>query len=104
MALLTCSDVTFSYEGIPVLTCGMPPFTHMQNLRSDSNPDGTYHYTDITEDGQITVENLAEPSALVIDAQDLADYLPACALALSDSLTYDALSVQSAMFQKMPTP
>ena len=81
-------------EGIPVLTCGMPPFTHMQNLRSDSNPDGTYHYTDITEDGQITVENLAEPSALVIDAQDLADYLPACALALSDSLTYDALSVQ----------
>ena len=30
----------------------------------------------------------------MIDAQDLADYLPACALALSDSLTYDALSVQ----------
>ena len=58
---------TFPEEGIPVLTCGMPPFTHMQNLRSDSNPDGTYHYTDITEDGQITVENLAEPSALVID-------------------------------------
>ena len=27
-------------EGIPVLTCGMPPFTHMQNLRSDSNPNG----------------------------------------------------------------
>lgn len=81
-------------ESIPILTSGMPPFTHMQNLRSDSNADGTYHYTDITEDGQITVENLAEPSALVIDAQDLADYLPACALALSDSLTYNALTVQ----------
>ena len=81
-------------DGIPVLMGGALPFTNMQNLRAENHADGTYHYTDITEDGQIIVENLAEPSALVIDAQDLADYLPACALALGDSLTYDALTVR----------
>lgn len=85
---------TFPDEGIPVLTGGALPFTNMRNLRADNNEDGTYHYEDITEDGQIIVVNAAEQSRFVPDVQDLGDYLSACALALSDADTCELLSAE----------
>ena len=85
---------TFPNEGIPVLTGGALPFTNMRNLRADNSEDGTYHYEDITEDGQIIVVNAAEQSRFVPDVQDLGDYLSACALSLSDADTCELLSVE----------
>ena len=81
-------------ERIPVLMGGAMPFTNMQNLRTENNEDGTYRYEDFTEDGQILIVNAAEPTCFVPEVQDLADYLTACALSLSDSDTYELLSAE----------
>ena len=75
-------------ERIPVLMGGALPFTNMQNLRTQNNEDGTYRYEDFTEDGQILVVKMAEPTCLIPEVQDLDDYLTACALSLSDTDTY----------------
>ena len=80
--------------GIPVLMDGALPFTNMQNLLSENHEDGTYHYEDITEDGQLLVVNVAEQSCFVPDVQELDDYLTACALSLSDADTYELLSAE----------
>ena len=85
---------TFPNKGIPVLTGGVLPFTDMRNLRADNIEDGTYHYEDITEDGQIIVVNAAEQSRFVPDVQDLGDYLSACALSLGDTDTCELLSTE----------
>lgn len=85
---------TFQNKGIPVLTGGALPFTDMRNLRADNIEDGTYHYEDITEDGQIIVVNAAEQSRFVPDVQDLGDYLSACALSLGDTDTCELLSAE----------
>ena len=81
-------------ERIPVLMGGALPFTNMQNLLSENHDDGTYRYEDITEDGQLLVVNTAEQSCFVPDAQELDDYLTACALSLSDAGTYELLSTE----------
>lgn len=81
-------------EHIPVLMGGALPFTNMQNLRTENNEDGTYRYEDFTEDGQILIVNAAEPTCFVPEVQDLADYLTACAMSLSDSDTYELLSAE----------
>ncbi len=81
-------------ERIPVLMGGALPFTNMQNLRTENNEDGTYRYEDFTQDGQILVVNMAEPTCFVPEVQDLEDYLTACAFALSDSDTYELLSAE----------
>ena len=78
-------------ERIPVLRGGALPFTNMQNLRTENNEDGTYRYEDFTQDGQILVVNTAEPTCFVPEVQDLEDYLTACALSLSDTVTYELL-------------
>ena len=83
-----------SRDDIPVLMGGALPFTNMQNLRAENHADGTYHYTDITEDGQLLVVNTAEQSCFVPDVQELDDYLTACALSLSDAGTYELLSAE----------
>lgn len=81
-------------ERIPVLMGGALPFTNMQNLRTENNQDGTYRYEDFTEDGQVLIVNTAEPTCFVPEVQDLADYLTACALSLSDADTYELLSAE----------
>ena len=81
-------------DDIPVLMGGALPFTNMQNLLSENHDDGTYRYEDITEDGQLLVVNTAEQSCFVPDAQELDDYLTACALSLSDAGTYELLSTE----------
>ena len=83
-----------SQGDIPVLMDGALPFTNMQNLLSENHEDGTYHYEDITEDGQLLVVNVAEQSCFVPDVQELDDYLTACALSLSDADTYELLSAE----------
>ena len=83
-----------SRDDIPVLMGGALPFTNMQNLLSENHDDGTYHYEDITEDGQLLVVNAAEQSCFVPDVQELDDYLTACALSLSDTDTYELLSAE----------
>ena len=83
-----------SRDDIPVLMGGALPFTNMQNLLSENHDDGTYRYEDITEDGQLLVVNTAEQSCFVPDAQELDDYLTACALSLSDAGTYELLSAE----------
>ena len=81
-------------DDIPVLMGGALPFTNMQKLLSENHDDGTYRYEDITEDGQLLVVNTAEQSCFVPDAQELDDYLTACALSLSDAGTYELLSTE----------
>ena len=81
-------------DDIPVLMGGALPFTNMQKLLSENHDDGTYRYEDITEDGQLLVVNTAEQSCFVPDAQELDDYLTACALSLSDAGTYELLSAE----------
>ena len=81
-------------ERIPVLMGGALPFTNMQNLLTENNEDGTYRYEDFTEDGQILIVNAAEPTCFVPEVQDLADYLTACAMSLSDADTYELLSAE----------
>ena len=81
-------------ERIPVLMGGALLFTNMQNLLTENNADGTYRYEDFTQDGQILIVNAAEPTCFVPEVQDLADYLTACAMSLSDSDTYELLSVE----------
>lgn len=83
-----------SQGDIPVLMDGALPFTNMQNLLSENHEDGTYHYEDITEDGQLLVVNVAEQSCFVPDVQELDDYLTACALSLSDADIYELLSAE----------
>ncbi len=83
-----------SRDDIPVLMGGALPFTNMQNLLSENHDDGTYRYEDITEDGQLLVVNTAEQSCFVPDAQELDDYLTACALSLSDAGIYELLSTE----------
>ena len=83
-----------SQGDIPVLMDGALPFINMQNLLSENHEDGTYHYEDITEDGQLLVVNVAEQSCFVPDVQELDDYLTACALSLSDADTYELLSAE----------
>ena len=73
---------------------GALPFTNMQNLLSENHEDGTYHYEDVTEDGQLLVVNAAKQSCFVPDVQELDDYLTACALSLSDADTYELLSAE----------
>ncbi len=81
-------------ERIPVLMGGALPFTNMQNLRTENNEDGTYRYEDFTEDGQILVVNMAEPTCFVPEVQNLEDYLTACALSLSNTDTYELLTAE----------
>ncbi len=81
-------------EEVPVLTGGALPFSGMRNVRADNNPDGTYYYEDVTEDGQLAVVNTAEPCRFVPDVQEPGDYLAACALSLSGAVTYELLSVE----------
>ena len=70
------------------------PFTNMETLQSENRADGTYYYADAAEDGQITVVNTVMQSHCAYDVQTLEDYAGACALTLSDALTYDLLTVE----------
>ena len=81
-------------ERIPVLMGGALPFTNMQNLRTENNEDGTYRYEDFTEESQILVVNMAEPTCFVPEVQNLEDYLTACALSLSNTDTYELLTAE----------
>ena len=79
---------------IPTLSGGALPFSDMRTLRADNYPDGTYYYSDITADGNITVVNSSEKSVFVPDIQDMEDYLPACALSLGNAKTFEMTSVE----------
>ncbi|MGN1250687.1 MAG: hypothetical protein ACI4XW_11495, partial [Candidatus Spyradocola sp.] len=81
----------------PVLMGGALPFTGMVNLLTETNEDGTYTYMDMTEDGLTVVVNTAMLSGCVYDVQTIEDYLSACALEMSDALTYDALTIEQNM-------
>lgn len=79
---------------VPVLLGGALPFTNMQNLQSENYEDGTYYYSDITEDGQLTVINMVQQSNFASDAQTLEDYLSDCALSLGDTDTYTLQNIE----------
>ena len=87
------STVTEEVE-IPVLMGGALPFTNMETLRSEKNDDGTYYYSDVTEDGQITVVNTAQLRDWGDDVQSVEDYLTDRAVSLAEMDTYTLQSVE----------
>ena len=87
------STVTEEVE-IPVLMGGALPFTNMETLRFEKNDDGTYYYSDVTEDGQITVVNTAQLRDWGDDVQSVEDYLTDRAVSLAEMDTYTLQSVE----------
>lgn len=81
-------------NSVPVLLGGALPFTNMQNLQSENYEDGTYYYSDVTEDGQLTVINMVQQSNFASDTQTLEDYLSNCALSLGDTDTYTLQNIE----------
>ncbi len=79
-------------EDYPALVGGALPFTNMENLKAENYEDGTYFYADATEDGETIVINTVRASEL--GEQDLAKYLTACAVSLSEADSYELLSAE----------
>lgn len=79
---------------VPVMMGGAKPFTNMEQLESANHKDGTYYYSDITEDGMTTVVNTVMQRNFADDGQTLEEYLTDCALTLGETDNYDLQSIK----------
>lgn len=93
-------------KAVPVLMSDALPFTNMETLQSENHEDGTYYYSDITEDGQIIVVNTVLPRNFADDGQTFEDYLTDCALNLgkTDTCHLQTVEKNDALTVKMSYP
>lgn len=59
--------------GAGSLAIAGPTYTGLSNLRNDNNPDGSYFYEDMTEDGITIITNMSYPNSQR-DGQDMDAY------------------------------
>lgn len=81
-------------NSVMVLMGGAMPFSNMTTPEAESFDDGTYYYSDITEDGTITVVNTVRTSSFRQLDQTVEDYLTDCALSLGAPNSYSLQSVK----------
>ncbi|MBQ9442710.1 MAG: hypothetical protein IJU43_00270 [Lachnospiraceae bacterium] len=60
-------------SGAGSLAIAGPTYTGLSNLRNDNNPDGSYFYEDMTEDGITIITNMSYPNSQR-DGQDMDAY------------------------------
>ena len=89
------SQIGVENEGIavPVLMSSGLPFTNMNNLQSENHEDGTYYYSDATEDGMTIVVNTVVQNHMG-DEQTPEEYLTDCAVDLSETDNYQLQSIE----------